>query len=127
MARYLQKQGITAEAIHGNKSQNARQRALTGFKDKSIRVLVATDIAARGIDIDLLSHVINYDIPDVSETYVHRIGRTGRAGASGVSYSFCDPMDLKNLRDIEKLIGKRIPIDTEHPFLSDGTLKPAPK
>jgi ATP-dependent RNA helicase RhlE len=82
--------GITAEAIHGNKSQNARQRALTNFKNRTTRVLIATDIAARGIDIDELTHVINYEIPNIPETYVHRIGRTGRAGASGIALTFCD-------------------------------------
>ena len=86
----LNRSGITAEAIHGNKSQNARQRALTNFKNRTTRVLVATDIAARGIDIDDLTHVINYEIPNIPETYVHRIGRTGRAGASGIALSFCD-------------------------------------
>ena len=98
----LTKQGITAEAIHGNKSQNARQRALTNFKAGSTRILVATDIAARGIDIDLLSHVFNYELPNVPETYVHRIGRTGRAGASGMAVSFCDGEERAYLKDIQK-------------------------
>src|SRR5205814_2901132 len=90
VAEHLERDGIPALAIHGNKSQNARERALGGFKDGSTRVLVATDIAARGIDIDDVSHVVNFDLPNVPETYVHRIGRTARAGASGVAISFCD-------------------------------------
>ena len=111
----LHRAGVTAEAIHGNKSQNARQRALQNFKTQHTRVLVATDIAARGIDIDELAYVINYDLPNVPETYVHRIGRTGRAGASGQAFSFCDAEEMEFLRDIQKLIGKQIPV-TEHPF-----------
>jgi ATP-dependent RNA helicase RhlE len=116
VARFLQRHGIGAEAIHGNKSQNARQRALNNFKARETRVLVATDIAARGIDIDELEHVINVDIPNVPETYVHRIGRTGRAGARGTAYSFCDAEELPFLRDIEKLIAKKIPVLEGHPF-----------
>ena len=112
----LNKSGIKAEAIHGNKSQNARQRALSNFKDGSIRVLVATDIAARGIDIDELSHVINYELPNVAETYVHRIGRTGRAGLSGIAYSFCDAEERPYLKDINKLIGKQIPLMEDNPY-----------
>lgn len=108
----LSKAGIRAEAIHGNKSQNARQQALQNFKSAQTRVLVATDIAARGIDIDNLSHVINYDLPTSPETYVHRIGRTGRAGASGIAISFCDPDEVDMLFAIEKTIGKNIPIDS---------------
>jgi ATP-dependent RNA helicase RhlE len=127
VAKYLLSKNITAEAIHGNKSQNARQRALSNFKERKTRVLVATDIAARGIDIDLLSHVINFDIPDVSETYVHRIGRTGRAGASGVSYSFCEAEDRGNLRDIEKLINKKIPVITDHPYPATNTSESSEK
>ncbi|MEP6676006.1 MAG: DEAD/DEAH box helicase [Ferruginibacter sp.] len=111
----LQRSGVTAEAIHGNKSQNARQRALQNFKSQETRVLVATDIAARGIDIDELAYVINYDLPNVPETYVHRIGRTGRAGASGQAFSFCDAEEMEFLRDIQKLIGKNIPV-TDHPY-----------
>ncbi len=117
VVKELGKKGIQAEAIHGNKSQNARQQALRNFKARKTRVLVATDIAARGIDIDELSHVINFDLPNVSETYVHRIGRTGRAGASGLALSFCDTEEKAYLRDIEKLIGKRIDVIEEHPFL----------
>ena len=112
----LEKVGITAEAIHGNKSQNARQRALSNFKDGKIRALIATDIAARGIDVDLLSHVINYEIPEVPETYVHRIGRTGRAGASGIAMSFCDGEEKSDWRNIEKLIGQKIPVVEGHPY-----------
>ncbi len=116
IARKLHKDNISAEAIHGNKSQNARQTALSNFKNKKTRVLVATDIAARGIDIDDLKYVINFELSDVSETYVHRIGRTGRAGAEGTSISFVDGLDLVNLRNTEKLIGKKIPVVKDHPF-----------
>ncbi|RFZ85885.1 DEAD/DEAH box helicase [Mucilaginibacter terrenus] len=113
----LVKAGITAEAIHGNKSQNARQRALTNFKNRTTRVLIATDIAARGIDIDDLTHVINYELPNIPETYVHRIGRTGRAGASGIAFSFCDgEEELEYLKDIHKLIAKQIPVEEGHPY-----------
>ncbi|GAA4467072.1 hypothetical protein GCM10023093_22260 [Nemorincola caseinilytica] len=112
----LHKAGIKAEAIHGNKSQNARQRALGNFKDGTLRALIATDIAARGIDVDNLSHVINYEIPEVPETYVHRIGRTGRAGASGIAISFCDDDEKADLRNIIKLIGKQIPVVDNHPY-----------
>lgn len=112
----LDKADIRAEAIHGNKSQNARQRALSNFKDGKIRVLVATDIAARGIDVDLLSHVINYEIPEVPETYVHRIGRTGRAGASGIAISFADGEEMQDWRNILKLTGQKIPVIEGHPF-----------
>lgn len=110
VARALVKAEIRAEAIHGDKSQSARQRALSNFKDRTTRVLIATDIAARGIDVDHLSHVINYELPNVSETYVHRIGRTGRAGRSGVAYSFCDVEEVPYLKDIQKLIGKQVPV-----------------
>ena len=119
--------GISAEAIHGNKSQNNRQRALSNFKEQMTRVLVATDIASRGIDIDSLEYMINYDIPNISETYVHRIGRTGRAGARGVAYSFCDHDDLDFLRDIEKLIAQKIPVIEEHPFPKTNFIKSPPK
>lgn len=112
----LIKNNIVAEAIHGNKSQNARQRALTNFKEQTTRVLVATDIAARGIDVDELAHVVNFEIPNIPETYVHRIGRTGRAGASGTAYTFCDYEEKSFLNDIEKLIGKKIPVVEEHPY-----------
>ena len=112
----LVKAGIKTEAIHGNKSQNARQKALTNFKNGQIRVLIATDIAARGIDIDELSHVINFELPNVPETYVHRIGRTGRAGASGIALSFCDEEEMVYLKDIQKLIGKTIPVMEDQPY-----------
>jgi ATP-dependent RNA helicase RhlE len=117
----LNKVGIEAQAIHGNKSQNARQLALNNFKEKKIRVLVATDIAARGIDVEELSHVINYDLPEVPETYVHRIGRTGRAGAKGVAISFCDEEEKESLRDIQKTISKSIPVAGDHPYLMDSS------
>ncbi len=113
----LVKLNMTAQAIHGNKSQNARQLALSNFKSRITRVLVATDIAARGIDIDELTHVINYEIPNIPETYVHRIGRTGRAGNSGVAWSFVDREEVPFLRDIQKLIKQDIPVVAEHPFL----------
>ncbi|WP_081681254.1 DEAD/DEAH box helicase [Flectobacillus major] len=112
----LSKVGITTEAIHGNKSQNARQRALNNFKDGSTRILVATDIAARGIDVDNLAYVVNYDLPNIPETYVHRIGRTGRAGAAGIAFSFCDAEEQEFLRDIQKLIDLKIPVDEKHPY-----------
>jgi ATP-dependent RNA helicase RhlE len=114
--RTLVKNNIKAEAIHGNKAQNARQRALANFKAQTTRVLVATDIAARGIDVDDLELVINYEIPNIPETYVHRIGRTGRAGASGTAYSFCDAEEKDFIRDIEKLINRKIPVIADHPF-----------
>jgi ATP-dependent RNA helicase RhlE len=116
IAKALSNAGIRSEAIHGNKSQAARQRALQMLKEREIRVLVATDIAARGIDVEELSHVINYDLPNVPETYVHRIGRTGRAGASGLAISFCDHEEREFLRDIQKLIKKNVPVIAEHPF-----------
>jgi len=116
ITKELIKAGIQAEAIHSDKSQSARQLALQNFKTKKTRVLVATDIAARGIDIDELSHVINFDLPEVPETYVHRIGRTGRAGLGGIALSFCDNDEKKLLADIQKLISKKIPIIEDHPF-----------
>lgn len=116
VVKVLLKNNIKAEAIHGNKAQNARQRALNNFKDKTTRVLVATDIAARGIDVDDLQYVINFEMPNISETYVHRIGRTGRAGAKGTAFSFCDAEEKEYLRDIEKLISKKIPVIDNHPF-----------
>ncbi|MDQ3072595.1 MAG: DEAD/DEAH box helicase [Bacteroidota bacterium] len=116
VAKDLNRSGIQAEAIHGNKSQNARQAALSNFKRRKTRVLVATDIAARGIDVEELSHVINYELPNVPEIYVHRIGRTGRAGASGVALSFCDAEEKAYLKDIHKLIAKIIPVISEHPY-----------
>ncbi|TWI85032.1 ATP-dependent RNA helicase RhlE [Lacibacter cauensis] len=116
LARQLNNHGIRTEAIHGNKSQNARQAALNNFKKRKTRVLVATDIAARGIDIDELTHVLNYELPNVPETYVHRIGRTGRAGASGVAFSFCDWSEKTFLTDIQKLIKKQIPVVKDHAY-----------
>lgn len=118
IAKELQRANIKADAIHGNKTQAARQKALNNFKDGRIRVLVATDIAARGIDVDHLSHVINFELPNVPETYVHRIGRTGRAGASGSALSFCDMEERAYLRDIHKLIGLTIPVVEDHPYAS---------
>lgn len=120
VAKDLHKAGIKAEAIHGNKSQNARQRALSNFKSSETKVLVATDIAARGIDVDDLSYVINYELPDVPETYVHRIGRTGRAGANGTAFAFCDHDEKENLRDIQKLIGRSITVIEDHPYVLTG-------
>ncbi|MDM1073942.1 DEAD/DEAH box helicase [Empedobacter brevis] len=111
LVKKLEKSKILSAAIHGNKTQNARQRALNDFKDNKIQVLIATDIAARGIDIDMLSNVINYELPNVPETYVHRIGRTGRAGKEGVARSFCSIEEKKDLRNIEKLIGTKIKVE----------------
>ena len=116
IAKDLSKAGIRAEAIHGNKSQNARQAALQNFTTGRTRVLVATDIAARGIDIDGMGHVVNYELPNIPETYIHRIGRTGRAGATGVAVSFCDFEEKIYLRDIQKLIRKTIPVVKDHPY-----------
>ena len=116
VAQDLGKAKVSAAAIHGNKSQTARQAALAGFKDGSLRVLVATDIAARGLDIEDLSYVFNYNLPEVPETYVHRIGRTARAGKDGTAVSFCDFSEKPLLKDIEKLIGKAVPVVEGHPF-----------
>ena len=116
ITRNLNKQKIKASAIHGNKSQNQRQKALQSFKDGQIRVLVATDIAARGIDIDQLKYVVNFDIPNEAETYVHRIGRSGRAGEEGVSISICEPEENAYIRDIEKLIDQQIPRVSDNPY-----------
>lgn len=127
VVKILQQHHIRAAAIHGNKSQNARQGALSDFKNGTLRVLVATDIAARGIDIDELTHVINFDLPNVPETYVHRIGRTGRAGNTGIAISFASVDEREELRDIQKLIGKTIPVVHEHPFLMNAHVSsPAP-
>lgn len=117
VAKDLNRSGVRAEAIHGNKSQNARQSVLSNFKSKRTRVLVATDIAARGIDIKELACVINFELPNIPETYVHRIGRTGRAGASGQAFSFCDHEEKAYLKDIQKLIAATIPVIHDHPFL----------
>ena len=122
----LAKAGISAAAIHGNKSQTARQQALADFKAGRVQALVATDIAARGLDIEELSHVFNYNLPDVPETYVHRIGRTGRAGHGGTAISFCDINEKEELKAIEKLIGKAVPVVENHPWPME-ILEPAPK
>ncbi len=128
VVKVLKRKNISAEAIHGNKAQNSRQRALSNFKARTTRVLVATDIAARGIDVDDLEYVINYEIPNISETYVHRIGRTGRAGANGTAISFCDADEKEYLRDIEKLITKKLQIVDNHPFpLIDNNPVKTPK
>jgi len=119
IVRFLSKATIKSAAIHGNKSQGARQRALNNFKNGNSNVLIATDIAARGIDVEELSLVINFDLPNISETYVHRIGRTGRAKASGIALSFCNVEEKEFLRDIEKLINQQIPVIDEHPFQDD--------
>lgn len=125
VVKILQRENITAAAIHGNKSQNARQNALSSFKNGNLRVLVATDIAARGIDIDELTHVINFELPNVPETYVHRIGRTGRAGNTGIALSFCDHEERTELKDIQKLITKNIPVIDSHPYpLSAASFAP---
>jgi ATP-dependent RNA helicase RhlE len=128
VVKVLKKKNIIAESIHGNKTQNTRQRALSNFKAQTTRVLVATDIAARGIDVDDLEYVINYEIPNISETYVHRIGRTGRAGANGTAISFCDAEEMGYLKDIEKLITKKIQVIKDHPYpLLDTHPVKAPK
>lgn len=128
LVKALHKNGFTAAAIHGNKSQNQRQAALEGFKAHKIQVLVATDIAARGIDIDLLQHVINYEIPNIPESYVHRIGRGGRAGAQGFAYSFSDFEESAYIKDIQKVIGLKIPVVENHPYpMKDLTIREKPK
>jgi ATP-dependent RNA helicase RhlE len=124
VVKKLLRSKIKAMAIHGNKSQGARQMALSGFKSGQIRVLVATDIAARGIDIDQLPYVINYDLPNSPETYVHRIGRTGRAGMEGTAISFCDSEEKPLLKDIQKLIGRSITETTNHPYPMSGIISP---
>ncbi|MEO7043837.1 MAG: helicase-related protein, partial [Ferruginibacter sp.] len=118
IAKELYRARISSGAIHGNKTQSARQNALNDFKAGKIRVLVATDIAARGIDVEDLSHVINFELPNIPETYVHRIGRTGRAGASGIALSFCDMEEREFLRDIHKLTKQQIPVIEDHPYAS---------
>jgi ATP-dependent RNA helicase RhlE len=124
VSRFLNSIGVPTESIHGNKSQNNRVRALDNFKKGKIRCLVATDIAARGIDIDGVSHVINFEFPNVPETYVHRIGRTARAGAEGISLSFCDQEEREYLRDVEKLTRQKIPVIADHPFVSGVYIAP---
>jgi ATP-dependent RNA helicase RhlE len=125
VAEHLEKTGVQAEAIHGNKSQNARQRALSGFKEGRVRVLVATDIAARGIDIDGITHVINFELPNEPESYVHRIGRTARAGAAGIALSFCDHDERAYLRDIERLIRTQVPVVENHPYAGAAAAAPS--
>jgi ATP-dependent RNA helicase RhlE len=122
VAQQLVRNGFAATAIHGNKSQNARQRALDAFRSNKVRVLVATDVAARGIDIDGITHVINFDMPVEAESYVHRIGRTGRAGAAGIALSFCSAAERPDLQAIERLIGQRVPVDPQH--TSRGSCSP---
>lgn len=125
IVKMLIKSNIKAEAIHGNKSQGARQRALNNFKEGVTKVLVATDIAARGIDVEDLSVVINYDLPNIPETYIHRIGRTGRASASGLAISFCDGDERPFLKDIQNLIKQNIPVVDDNPFLDDNPVSTA--
>lgn len=124
VCEFLNNNGIKAEAIHGNKSQSARQRALENFRNGTTQVLVASDLAARGIDVDGVTHVINFEIPNVAETYVHRIGRTGRAEATGHAISFCQPDERTYLLSIEKLTRNRIPVVTQHPFHFDAPTMP---
>ena len=123
VTKVLSKAGIEAAAIHGNKSQGARLRALAGFKSGELRVLVATDIASRGIDVDGVSHVFNFELPNIPESYVHRIGRTGRAGREGIAIAFCDDTENSYLRDIEKLIGYDLPTRAR---VAPGALEPRP-
>ena len=125
VARNLVNAGIRAEAIHGNKSQNQRERVLAAFRKGDVRTLVATDIAARGIDVDGVSHVVNFDLPNVPETYVHRIGRTARAGAEGIAISLCDSEEVAFLRDIEKLIRMTIPMTDARPDRAAGGACPS--
>lgn len=124
LAEHLADNGVPAEAIHGNKSQNARQRALQAFRRKKVHVLVATDVAARGIDIDGITHVVNFDLPMEPENYVHRIGRTGRAGADGIAVSFCTPSERRDLRVIEQLIGQALTVESDHPHAPVRTGRP---
>jgi ATP-dependent RNA helicase RhlE len=116
VARDLNHAGFQATAIHGDKTQQARERSLQGFKDGKMQILVATDIAARGIDIDDLALVVNFDLPNIPESYVHRIGRTGRAGAFGKAISFCDYEEKIYLKDIQKFIGQTVPVESNHPY-----------
>lgn len=124
VVKYLDQENISSAAIHGNKSQGAREKALNGFRSGEIKVLIATDIAARGIDVPLVSHVINYDIPNDPESYVHRIGRTARAGREGIAISFCDQTEVKLLKSIEKLIRYTIPVDSKHPYHGIAAVAP---
>jgi ATP-dependent RNA helicase RhlE len=123
----LEKDGVRAEAIHGNKSQSARERALANFRAGTTPVLIATDIAARGIDVDGISHVVNYELPNIPESYVHRIGRTARAGADGIAISFCDREEVAFLRDIEKTIRLKVPVVADHPFAGMAAIPAEPE
>jgi ATP-dependent RNA helicase RhlE len=123
VAEFLNRVGISAEAIHGNKSQGARERAMAGFRSGAVKVLVATDIAARGIDVDDVSHVFNYDLPNIPESYVHRIGRTARAGREGVAVSLCAAEQRAWLRDIEREIGRALPVFADHPYHSEAAAR----
>jgi ATP-dependent RNA helicase RhlE len=114
VVRDLERDGFNAAVIHGNKSQNARQKALNGFRDGSVRILVATDIAARGIDVPGISHVVNFDLPDEAESYVHRVGRTGRNGAEGIAITLCDPTEASKLRQVERIIRMKLPVAADH-------------
>jgi ATP-dependent RNA helicase RhlE len=129
LVKQLDEDGIPSQAIHGNKSQNARTKALDDFRDGRLSVLVATDVASRGIDVDGISHVFNYDLPNEPESYVHRIGRTGRAGREGVAIAFCDHSEGDFLRGIERLIGQSIPIDEDHPWHAADAIptRPTPR
>jgi ATP-dependent RNA helicase RhlE len=125
VVRDLERDGFNAAVIHGNKSQNARQKALNGFRDGSVRILVATDIAARGIDVPGISHVVNFDLPDEAESYVHRIGRTGRNGADGIAITLCDPTENAKLRAVERVIRMKLPITVDHTGQPDPQRNPA--
>jgi len=127
LSQQLVRSGIRATAIHGNKSQSARQRALEAFRRNQVQVLVATDVAARGIDVDGITHVVNYDLPVEPEGYVHRIGRTGRAGAAGVALSFCSTAQRGEVRAIEQLIGQKVPVDSAHPQPGPASHRPSPQ
>lgn len=127
VTRDLERDGFEAAVIHGNKSQNARQKALNGFRDGSVRILVATDIAARGIDVPGISHVVNFDLPDEAESYVHRIGRTGRNGADGIAITLCDPTENAKLRQVERIIRMKLPVAADHLDEPDPQLAPRPQ
>jgi ATP-dependent RNA helicase RhlE len=126
VVEHLEKSGIPADAIHGNKSQNARQRAMENFRSGRARLLVATDIAARGIDVDGITHVVNFELPNEPESYVHRIGRTARAGAEGIAISFCAPDERGYLRDIERLVKRKLTVVGEEPATVSHGKPPAP-
>jgi ATP-dependent RNA helicase RhlE len=124
VVRDLERDGFNAAVIHGNKSQNARQKALNGFRDGSVRILVATDIAARGIDVPGISHVVNFDLPDEAESYVHRIGRTGRNGADGIAITLCDPSENAKLRAVERVTRMKLAISADHTGQPDPQRNP---